>query len=504
MSVNVAVRTISFPLFLILGCRPGLDNVTLYGLTVRRTANPRALDYSQLPTELWLIILREATVMFPDPLDTSVDLSFLEAHPLDKGVYAASMRTKQALSLVSKSWNSLIKMYHYEFVWISRAAQAKALAHFLLLEYFAGRPSSGAYIRRLHIETPVLERCAIVDLHTILEHAPQLSVYTDHQSLQRNRFDIPPDPRCEPEKLLSLLAHPRSELRRLSWTSYEDAPFHQRMSPLMDMRTRTLEYLELSSCSPNFRALVTDADGAAAMRVRLPALKSLKVTLDNDMFGALAAWELPALRNLSVLSADFSYTGKGFYRFFTAHGAALRQLELGHSSSLVGEHYVTNRPGDEGAGGLCLARMCPNLRELICSADAEWHWESPDWIAPHVLLPCHPRLELIAVRDMDARIEDALAHQANGNGFFPLLEQMSSLLQPTAFPQLKYIRDLSVASALRREAERAPAPMLTFWRKVLDMCAERGVWLEDYRGVNITARELKRLEMRAISGGRHW
>ncbi|KAI0055970.1 hypothetical protein BV25DRAFT_1832739 [Artomyces pyxidatus] len=406
------------------------------------------------------------------------------------------MRFKNDLSLVSKRWNALVKPYQYEFVWISRALQAKALAHTLLLEFVDGVGSSGRFIRRLHIETPVLERCAPADLQTILEYSPQLAIYTDNHSIQRNRHDVPTDPRCSPARLLSLLAHPKSELRRLSWTSYDDSPFHERMSPLQEMRTMRLEYLELSSCTPNFHALFSDSRDLAFMPVCLPALKSLKVSLDNDMFAVLASWDMPALRNLSVVSADFSYTGAGFYRFFDAHGKALRQLELGHSSSVIEEHYLTTpqhlAPRLPAQDPFSLARWCPNLRELICSADADWHWESPDWIAPHVLLPCHPRLEMIAIRDIDARILDALDMSPDSDAaFFPLLEQMASLLRREAFPCLKYVRDMSAESSRMRTHRPWPA-VTKFWTRVLEECKEQGVWLEDHAGMNVTARSLKR------------
>ncbi|KAA1478683.1 hypothetical protein DENSPDRAFT_694321 [Dentipellis sp. KUC8613] len=473
--------------------------ITRHKSASRRTfPDPRALDHSKLPPEIWLLVIREATFTTPDPLDTSDETSFLDATTLHLPTYYASMRLKMNMSLVSKRWNALVRMYLYEFVWISRAVQAKALAHTLLMEFVEGVGSSGRYIRRLHIETPLLERCAPADLHTILEYSPHLAIYSDHQSIQRNRYDAIPDPRCSPERLLSLLAHPQCALKRLSWTSYDDVPFHQRMSPLLEMRTMQLEYLELSSCSPNFHALFSESlDLGAAMNVCLPALRSLKVSLDNGMFAVLASWSMAGLRNLSVVSADFSYTGVGFFRFFEAHGAGLRQLELGHSSSLIEEHYLTTpHPSRRraGLGGLSLGRSCPNLRELICSADAEWHWESPDWIAPHVLVPWHPSLELIGIRDMDARIAGALdmpAGDEGGDGFFPLLEQVGSLLQREAFPCLKYVRDLSMESDAMRRDRTLPA-VTEFWGKVLEKCRERSVYLEDYAGINITHRTLMR------------
>ena len=445
------------------------------------------------------MVIREATSMTPDPLDTTDELSFLEATSLHLPAYHASMGFKISLSLVSKRWNALVKPFLYEFVWISRAHQAKALAHTLLLEFVDGAGSSGRFLRRLHIETSVLERCAPADLHTILEYSPQLMVYTDHHSVQRNRYDIPTDPRCRPERLLSLLAHPRSQLRRLSWTNYDDQPFQERMSPLQQMRTMRLEYLELSSSSPNFRALFPDPisstsiTGVVELPVALPALRSLKVSVDSDMFAALATWDMPMLRNLSVVSADFSYTGQGFYQFLEAHGRSIRQLELGHSSSVVEEHYLTT-PGGRATQEASLARLCPNVTEFICSADVEWHWESPDWIAPHVLLPYHPRVELIAIRDIDTRITDALGMGLTGDGsaaFFPLFEQMSSLLRYEAFPALKYLRDLSVESTILRAHRPHPA-IEKFWHRVLSHCQARGVWLEDHAGINITFRGLKR------------
>jgi len=272
------------------------------------------------------------------------------------------------------------------------------------------------------------------------------------------------------------------------------------MSPLQQMRTMRLEYLELSSCSPNFRTLFpnltpgTGINGMAEMPMQLPVLKSLKVSVDNDMFAALATWDMPTLRNLSVVSADFGYTGPGFYRFLETHGKSIRQLELGHSSSIVEEHYLTAPGRPRTHDSFSLARLCPNVTELICSAEVEWNWESPDWIAPHVLLPHHPRVELIAIRDIDTRITDALGMgltSDDGSAFFPLLEQMSSLLRYEAFPALKYLRDLSIESTILR-VRRPPPAIQIFWHRVLARCQARGVWLEDHDGVNITLRGLKR------------
>ncbi|KAJ2966313.1 hypothetical protein NUW54_g13845 [Trametes sanguinea] len=338
------------------------------------------------------------------------------------------MHTKKTLSLVSKQWNALARAFLYEFVWISRAAQAKALARTLLMEYVENLPSSGKFIRRLHIETPALERCAPADLRTILDYSPHLYIYSDHHSVQRSMIEDAPDPRCSPEEILKLIAHPK--IRRLSWTNYyDDVPFELRMAPLGSNLTTRLEYLELSTRSPNLPNLSTILSGASSsssnqfehlqMNVQLPALRALKVSLDNNTFAVLASWDMPSLTHLSVMSSDFSYTGEGFSRFFQAHGAKLIQLELGHSSSALEEYYLTTpqhllvlqqqNQQQQTQPIVPLAEWCPNLREFICSADAEWHWQSPDWIAPHILLPAHPKVELIGIRDIDTRLlEDPL------------------------------------------------------------------------------------------------
>ncbi|KAJ6514247.1 hypothetical protein C8R47DRAFT_1282084 [Mycena vitilis] len=238
-------------------------------------------------------------------------------------------------------------------------------------------------------------------------------------------------------------------------------------------------------------------------------------------FAVLSTWELPALRNLSVLSADFSYAGEGLKVFFEVHGGRLRQLELGHSSAHIEEHYLTAPPpapaanggtATGGIRGLSLATWCPHLEEFLCSADAAWDWQHPDWIAPHLLLPAHPTVSLIGIRGIDTRIsEDYGDHNDNddapgGNGnpestFFGLRAQFESLLQREAFPRLRYVRDLSEGSDAMRRArvplagrkdQRERERVVRFWEGVLARCRDEGVWLEDWRGWNVTRGALMR------------
>lgn len=434
--------------------------------------------------------------MTPDPFDTSQELSFLarEQSPATQWeAYRENMRLKLGLSNVCRRWRALMREFVYEIVWISQGAQAKALAYTLLMEDVTGAPvSSGWYIRRLHIETSTLDRCAPIDVRGILNYASNLVVFTDHHSVKQNVF-APQDPSCTTETLFSLVAQSSKDLRRLSWKNHDEMPLHIQMSALFN-RPSAIEYLEITTSPSDHASWLPQAFPA----IELPALRALKVEVDDYTFSAMAAWRLPRLEALSVVSCEFNYRGRGFSSFFEIHGRSLRQLELGHSSSLV-ESHVINVARSE----LELAKWCPNLREFICSADADWQWQFPDWIPPHgmltssprfdssltmniVLLPTHPRIEFIGIRGIDARLREF-------DDTFTLLEQLASL-QRAAFPNLRYIRDLSPESHALRTC-RPSTRISTFWSRLLKTCQEQGVWLEDYHGVNITNRALKRASL---------
>ena len=56
--------------------------------------------------------------------------------------------------------------------------------------------------------------------------------------------------------------------------------------------------------------------------------------------------------------------------------------------------------GGGGMGQFPLAEWCLNLEEFICSAEAEWNWQSPNWITLCMLFPTHPGLKHTGVRDI--------------------------------------------------------------------------------------------------------
>ncbi|KAF9456304.1 hypothetical protein BDZ94DRAFT_1302630 [Collybia nuda] len=622
------------------------DGSTIPPPVLKATPTPS----THLPPELWMLIIRHATSGSASYDDGPEPVSFLSLpHNAPRlASHRALMRQKARLTLVCRAWHAYAQEVLFEFVWLSRERQARLLAGVVT------GTTRGKYIRRLHVETPALERCSAADLRTILDHAPALAVYSDYRSVRRRntlsmgaplplRSHAQTQPRCSrspppahvttfsphtdpasPDSLLAALARPGNSLRRLSWTNYDDLSFHLRLSPLLLATSANLEFLELNFCSQLDASRDLDPTAilpcsrkeAYATSLTLPALKSLKVTLDNATFAVLATWDMPELRNLSVLAADFSYystrsvgatgtaggnerTPSGFELFFLTHGEKVEQLELGHSSSVIEEHWVTAPPrrrnGNEDVGNtnpgsrrIPLSTWCPNLSTFICSADAEWNWQNPDWIAPHVLLPAHPGVRFIGVRDIGKRIVEGLASGSGGGtwggggggdgDFFMLGEQIGSLLRREAFPSLLYVRDMSygsdvlrrggeedldsrevdffddecpgvgasgsrdssggggrigyggnfstttattVATATRRwpwarldkprstsdlqQAARAHRvqdrlKVLRFWGAVLDRCREGGVWLEDWRGVNVTVGDLRRAGAAVVRG----
>jgi hypothetical protein len=510
----------------------------------RRRRKTRKVQLPPLPPEVWMQILRFAAEDdFTGPhgdLDASVSflhVSSSHSHLLRRlTAYSLSLKCRAVLTRVCRAWHGVGQELLYEFVWVSRARQAKALAATI-----SRNKDVGTIIRRLHIETPTLERCDPADLRTIIDHSPRLAAYSDYRSIRRQ-------PHSSPDHLLSSLARPGNKLKRLSWTNYDYdtrdqtgcISFFLRLSPALGMAASDLDYLELSLCATDLVSPSVFPNGIVSgpAPVHLPALRTLKLTLDNITFSVLSQWSMPSLANISVLSTDFSYTGDGFATFFKVHGHNIVQLELGHSTGAIEEHYLTtpahsHHHSHSPKPSLNLASWCPNLRQFICSADAEWNWQSPDWIAPHILLPSHPNVELIGIRDMSKRLLDdldlylvrhsddedddffMLPQTSNHRGpFFRLAEQLGSLLRSDAFPKLKVVRDMSWESALMRRAERMPLPgdmmaydvwdalerstmrdevefgraLVRFWRNIQESCRSRGVVLQDWVGESVASK----------------
>ncbi|KIY61040.1 hypothetical protein CYLTODRAFT_333105, partial [Cylindrobasidium torrendii FP15055 ss-10] len=433
-----------------------------------------------LPPEIWILVLRFATLSNSNPVDAARAVSFLDpphSFQLRLAAYHTSMRQKLCLALVCRQWHSWTSEFLYEYVWISRSQHAAKLERTM--------SSSGLYgqwIRRVHVESQSpFDKCNPADLRTILDHAPNLEIYSDHRSIRLSVMSInkpsvklDEEKKCKPDDLFNFLPN---KLRKLSWTTYECMPSFAVLEHLT--------FLELHFHVP------VDAMNARPtlpnQALSLPHLQSLQTSLNAKDFSLLASWDLPALRNLS-LQSDITYSSPSFMDFFVAHGKNIIQLELGHSSSsILDQHYITP-VADNSARHIDLAALVPNLREFICSADVEWNWGVSDWLVLCELLPAHPTVRLIGIRGI------VLGDEAGDRGSrFVLLEQMRGLLRPEAFPNLRYVRDMGCGLYEGKDLwQTANAETIRFWKTVWKGCHVRGVYLEDWEGVNVTANDWRR------------
>ena len=258
------------------------------------------------------------------------------------------------------------------------------------------------------------------------------------------------------------------------------------------------------------------------------------------------------------------------------HGSGLIRFEIvGGGESGEEEGWITQREHSIPANlrqqqHLHLPSTSPRLKHFICSSNAsEWNWETPDWIAPHVLMPEHFGVERIGVWGLEGKVARGRGtdyegvpirrtrhstifndfssttqdeeHLLEEQPFFMLQEQFGSLLRREAFPALVCIRDMSwesdlirrsvgigcglvsssssessdaidtkkkqkglkktLASRLTRSTSTTTPPAIQatseiqtqsykirkFWLGVLEMCDQRGVYLEDWMGRRVVA-----------------
>ncbi|KAE9409879.1 hypothetical protein BT96DRAFT_1012198 [Gymnopus androsaceus JB14] len=546
---------------------------------------------------------RPGRVMPGLPPELWVEILTMASEATEKGGSIVSY------SLVSKAWNAYSQPALYHTIHITKSAQAKALALTLLCHVCSqggGTSGSGRHIRYLTLATASYDRCDPSDILVIFQNATHLVGLYDWSSIRCPLLDQYSDSRTTPENLFALLLK-SGTLTSLTWTSYPHLTHPLPISPL-DAGFRQLITLHI------YLPVDTDSDYSLINPFSLPLLNRLTLTLfdpivsnkgysspPDKLLGLLSTWNLPALR---ILTINTPYTlhdtaesrlGEAFWEFFAAHGQQLAVLEFGRSNrgaysvpyskdvQEMEDRWIDGQVKDVNADPdafvvieppspstfkfpVSLAALTPNLRTFICSASLagdhtqlewglEWDWTHPDWLAPHPLLPAHPNITMIGIRDLGERVR--ADWEANDESFFTLYHQLSSLLLPFSsttessstestaldrdnipFPNLKYIRDLDPDSDLLRRGVRhlgkvssqeqtAPAArttesfrrwrwrwrrsapplststqnatphishstLLGLWSRVLSRTRGGEVWLEDWRGWNLTRGNLER------------
>jgi hypothetical protein len=404
---------------------------------------------------------------------------------------------------VSKTWHQLAEPCLYHNIWLTSGRSAKALARLLLeSDIFSHAAHRALSIRHIHISTSPLNRCDPADIIAIVRYARYLRSCSDSTGMRRTRAGFgtsPPyvDPQTSPEAFAEWLGT-LLWLQALAWTTYDDGPIETALTPILrGVVGQNLRFLELNVCSafdaiynPDPDPLRFAPDPAAGV-VCLPRLESVRACSDTGALHTLAGWDLPALHSVAIVASDYSYASTAFAGFLASHGDRILHLELGHSTAEV-SLVTCRRPRlhtatingivvIEEVPDIDLAELVPHLETLVCNADAEWRWQDPDWIAPHVLLPAHPTIQRIAIRGIDARI----CHR-NPNAdvdhlpLFPLAQQLDTLCLKKHFPSLQAIQDLSPAVYdFKRNPGSIPDKVRRFWMKVLKSCESGEVRFED-------------------------
>ena len=434
------------------------------------------------------------------------------------------------------------------------------------------RNNTASYIKKLHIETPSMDRCCPSDLISILKKCERLEVFIDLRSVRsgfgfvdvgvggRSRIGVgkenaPTDaehvPGSIPERhlfpqsrtpstsdpILQSLLHPTTHqkptLKHLTFTNYKYNPDDfeggvwfwedvvcRALNGVQDAsQASTLESLEvvmstrgvgmdgyarrnLGSTLLNRRfepgllsSLDFNINHNPPLSLTLPFLHSLRIPLTSPTLLVVATWSLPSLQSLSLVSTDFAgWQRIGFKKIMEVHGGGLVRFEIvGGGESGEEEGWITEREGCPASSlhhqqqNLHLPTTSPHLKHFICSSNAsEWNWETPDWIAPHVLMPEHFGVERIGVWGLEGKVvrgdyngvgatlgigrrrtnstwswsrpstqdesDNDEEHLLEEQPFFMLQEQFGSLLRREAFPSLVCIRDMSWESDLIRKS----------------------------------------------------
>ncbi|KAJ8089987.1 hypothetical protein PM082_018565 [Marasmius tenuissimus] len=269
-----------------------------------------------------------------------------------------------------------------------------------------------------------------------------------------------------------------------------------------------------------------DKVGIVVAGVVYPILKGLKRThLPSSPLGTCQTVALTPAASPSSTSSPSSSPSPS-HRFFQTHGKTLVQLKLSAPITPTQSSNPHHKDDDEEEE-LSLSKHYPNLKSFICNCgsrmglresrlgESEFYYSRG--ASPPPTSPTYP----------------TYLYNPDPSPFM-LLEQLTCLLRkPTGggeFPSLKFIRDMSDDSdALRRGRRRVVsyshsgagtgslrrsrsrwsigrrsspsiretpvvrhARIISFWQQVLERTGESGVYVEDWRGVNVTRRDLER------------
>ncbi|EJD45932.1 hypothetical protein AURDEDRAFT_164993 [Auricularia subglabra TFB-10046 SS5] len=423
--------------------RPQINNVRRelrVGMTPQGAEHPtRAID--RLSTNLWLAILSYASA-----LPWALDPMLLESSPLRQWdslhfpvaqmveFYTVSQRTKLSLALVSHRLKAIALPELYRYIWLHKCAQARRLA-----ETLGAHWDRGSWLRRLNVDCLAgrsgaagAMQASALDVHRILDTCTDLVVLLDRRGMDVTNHT----PRWPP-----MLAPHAPALRRCALSHYGE---RARLGGMLDVVAGMGACLEVTPS------------------VDLPKLHTLELTLSAEkacapLLALMTRWKLPALKTMRLLGT-FA-TSSELRAFVNAHGANVELLELG--SADLPPHIFSSQPAPRPPW-ILTPESLPELQTLIVTA-------SRNYRIPHPLLPAHPCVTVLGVRELERRVRETHPQC--------VLEQLGDCMpKAERFAALREIHSLTYGESptARKTRDAQVLVLQLFWRRFVQLAHESG------------------------------
>ena len=270
---------------------------------------------SQLPPEIWIIVLRWATYPpdgYPAP--------YYEPFRASLETFDEALKTKRVLVQVCRLWRTLATIFLYEDVRIRYPPEMlkTLLAARHPIDEVIQPHSLGRFVHRLELPYAHTSTEKPGDSQDVVEI---LGSCTSLRTLVRPFFEaLPFAYRYEfPAEIVSL-----SSLTRLEWWHYNNAARSGGINSLMDV-LRNAPSLQFLTVGGEFWGSSMQLNSP----IRLPALTTLRLRRVNALFVCqIRRWELPSLVHVVV---DFPVDNGGLEELWQHFGSQLCTVEFGRN-----------------------------------------------------------------------------------------------------------------------------------------------------------------------------
>lgn len=360
---------------------------------VHREYKPPPRMPPDLPLELWLEIFQFATYVYQDvsvkPLDPFTPKQ-TTTNALGANTPSLAMRTKLAIVQVSRAWRRVALQTLYQHVVIRSPSRANAILKALQSSPLhmtdlseveqLSMPRYGQYVRHIEVFTFTRGSKDIKYLQLVFQI---IQLCPDLRMLSGRWIHALPT-----EFLNGLSALLGPSLSELLWSERQSQMNQNTNTSLQFLNSfQALRVLDLR----HFVGSKPSSWPERGANLCLPLVQSLIISSNPRSLDAATRFELPSLRNLTMLTSASENMRDSLRNFLKAHGKSLVMIDLPHPS-------VDSEPDPDNA----LSRrtlplvnpdiflgedFCPNLEAIVFSTNST------------VLQSCaHPNLRRIGLR----------------------------------------------------------------------------------------------------------